>query len=143
MEWRNDEHWRGMFANPGGSRQDAQAQDLEAMKPLVEEEALLLNEDESRPGRGQRRTERHASSSTEIDKVASRSDVGGGVPRQGVQRDLLPLAGRARRSTISTEWSRPPHPFSRTGVPPRQAQRPIPELQGRFPIRVELGRLST
>jgi len=81
----------------------------------------------------------------EIDKIASRSEGGGGgeVSRQGVQRDLLPLV---EGTTVSTKYGmiRTDHIlFIASGA--FHLAKPsdlIPELQGRFPIRVELDSLS-
>ena len=65
------------------------------------------------------------------------------VSRQGVQRDLLPIV-EARRSTPSTARSRPT--ISSSSLPGAfHTSKPsdlIPELQGRFPIRVELKALT-
>jgi ATP-dependent HslUV protease ATP-binding subunit HslU len=81
----------------------------------------------------------------EIDKVAKRGDtVGGGdVSREGVQRDLLPLV---EGSNVSTKYGtvKTDHIlFIASGA--FHLAKPsdlIPELQGRFPIRVELSALS-
>ena len=80
----------------------------------------------------------------EIDKITSRSDAqGADVSRQGVQRDLLPLV---EGTTVSTKYGmiRTDHIlFIASGA--FHLARPsdlIPELQGRFPIRVELESLS-
>jgi hypothetical protein len=80
----------------------------------------------------------------EIDKVASRSEHGGAdVSRQGVQRDLLPLV---EGTTVNTKYGivKTDHIlFIASGA--FHLAKPsdlIPELQGRFPIRVELGSLS-
>jgi len=80
----------------------------------------------------------------EIDKVAKRSDVGGAdVSREGVQRDLLPLV---EGSTVSTKYGmiKTDHIlFIASGA--FHLSKPsdlIPELQGRFPIRVELSSLT-
>ena len=80
----------------------------------------------------------------EIDKVCARSDArGGDVSREGVQRDLLPLV---EGSTVSTKYGsvRTDHIlFIASGA--FHLAKPsdlIPELQGRFPIRVELTALS-
>ncbi|MDE2297472.1 MAG: AAA family ATPase, partial [Burkholderiales bacterium] len=80
----------------------------------------------------------------EIDKVTSRSDSGGAdVSRQGVQRDLLPLV---EGTTVNTKYGmvKTDHMlFIASGA--FHLTKPsdlIPELQGRFPIRVELGSLS-
>ena len=81
----------------------------------------------------------------EIDKVARRADtMGADVSREGVQRDLLPLV---EGCTVSTRYGmvRTDHVlFIASGA--FTVAKPsdlIPELQGRFPIRVELGALST
>jgi ATP-dependent HslUV protease ATP-binding subunit HslU len=80
----------------------------------------------------------------EIDKVASRAEgQGAEVSRQGVQRDLLPLVEGTRVSTkyglVKTDHIL----FIASGA--FHLAKPsdlIPELQGRFPIRVELAALS-
>src|SRR5690606_32282964 len=81
----------------------------------------------------------------EIDKIAARADTHGtDVSRQGVQRDLLPLV---EGTTVNTRYGaiRTDHIlFIASGA--FHLSRPsdlIPELQGRFPIRVELDSLST
>src|SRR5207302_870729 len=80
----------------------------------------------------------------EIDKITTRGDVGGpDVSRQGVQRDLLPLV---EGTTVSTRYGmvKTDHIlFIASGA--FHLAKPsdlIPELQGRFPIRVELDSLS-
>ena len=80
----------------------------------------------------------------EIDKIASRSELqGADVSRQGVQRDLLPLV---EGTTVSTRYGmvKTDHIlFIAAGA--FHFAKPsdlIPELQGRFPIRVELDSLS-
>ena len=80
----------------------------------------------------------------EIDKVATRSEAqGADVSRQGVQRDLLPLV---EGTAVSTKYGvvRTDHIlFIAAGA--FHVSKPsdmIPELQGRFPIRVELKSLS-
>ena len=80
----------------------------------------------------------------EIDKIASRSEVAGAdVSRQGVQRDLLPLV---EGTSVSTKYGmvKTDHIlFIASGA--FHFAKPsdlIPELQGRFPIRVELDSLS-
>jgi ATP-dependent HslUV protease ATP-binding subunit HslU len=80
----------------------------------------------------------------EIDKIASRSEMhGADVSRQGVQRDLLPLV---EGTTIATKYGmvKTDHIlFIASGA--FHLSKPsdlIPELQGRFPIRVELDSLS-
>src|SRR3546814_4500783 len=80
----------------------------------------------------------------EVDKIATRQEHSGGdVSRQGVQRDLLPLV---EGTTVNTKYGmvRTDHIlFVASGA--FHLSRPsdlIPELQGRFPIRVELDSLS-
>ena len=82
----------------------------------------------------------------EIDKIASRSSKAGGGPdvsREGVQRDLLPLVEGA---TVTTKHGmvRTDHIlFIASGA--FHVSKPsdlIPEMQGRFPIRVEMHSLS-
>src|SRR5690606_24238906 len=80
----------------------------------------------------------------EIDKIATRQESSGSdVSRQGVQRDLLPLV---EGTTVNTRYGmvRTDHIlFIASGA--FHLSRPsdlIPELQGRFPIRVELESLS-
>lgn len=79
----------------------------------------------------------------EIDKVAKRSEHGGDVSREGVQRDLLPLiegsAVNTKYGTIKTDHIL----FITSGA--FHLAKPsdlIPELQGRLPIRVELNALT-
>ena len=81
----------------------------------------------------------------ELDKVARRSEThGADVSREGVQRDLLPLV---EGSTVTTKYGmvRTDHIlFIASGA--FHVSKPsdlIPELQGRFPIRVELKSLTT
>jgi ATP-dependent HslUV protease ATP-binding subunit HslU len=81
----------------------------------------------------------------EIDKVANRQGAGGGpdVSREGVQRDLLPVV---EGSTVTTKYGpvQTDHIlFVASGA--FSVSKPsdlIPELQGRFPIRVELSALT-
>src|SRR5690606_37150359 len=76
----------------------------------------------------------------EIDKIAGRSEGGNpSISREGVQRDLLPLV---EGSTVSTKYGpvKTDHMlFIAAGA--FHVSKPsdlIPELQGRFPVRVEL-----
>jgi ATP-dependent HslUV protease ATP-binding subunit HslU len=140
------EQLKGLFSQMGqGRRQTRKLKLGEALKLLVDEEAgKLVNEDDIRAS-----ALAHAEGNgivfiDEIDKVASRSEHGGAeVSRQGVQRDLLPLV---EGTTVSTKYGhvKTDHMlFIASGafhlVKPSDL---IPELQGRFPIRVELGSLS-
>ena len=113
---------------------------------LVEEEAArLVNEDEVRDAAIESCEQHGIVFIDEIDKVAKRGEnIGGGdVSREGVQRDLLPLV---EGSTVSTKYGsvNTDHIlFIASGA--FHLAKPsdlIPELQGRFPIRVELAALS-
>ncbi|WP_119153829.1 ATP-dependent protease ATPase subunit HslU [Caldimonas tepidiphila] len=140
------EQLRGMFASLGNQRRKTRKLKIaEAMKLLVDEEAArLLNEDEVRAQAVHNAEQNGIVFIDEIDKVASRSETGGAeVSRQGVQRDLLPLV---EGTTVNTKYGmvKTDHIlFIASGA--FHLSKPsdlIPELQGRFPIRVELGSLS-
>jgi len=81
----------------------------------------------------------------EIDKIAVKGDKGGGpdVSREGVQRDILPIVEGA---TVNTKWGQVNTDhilFIAAGA--FNVSKPsdlIPELQGRFPLRVELDSLG-
>ena len=143
------EQLKSMIGNLGaGKRKLRRVKIGEAMKLLVDEEAgKLLNEDEVRAYALKNLEQNGIVFIDEIDKVASRSLEGGSsadVSRQGVQRDLLPLV---EGTTVSTKYGmvRTDHIlFIASGA--FHLSKPsdlIPELQGRFPIRVELDSLST
>ncbi|HMN93505.1 MAG TPA: ATP-dependent protease ATPase subunit HslU [Hydrogenophaga sp.] len=140
------EQLRGMFSQFGAEkRRTRRIRIADAMKQLVEEEAAkLVNEDEIKSRALQNAEQNGIVFIDEIDKVASRSEVSGAdVSRQGVQRDLLPLV---EGTTVSTKHGmvKTDHIlFIASGA--FHLSRPsdlIPELQGRFPIRVELQSLS-
>ncbi|MGW8128141.1 MAG: ATP-dependent protease ATPase subunit HslU [Stenotrophomonas sp.] len=138
---------RSMFANLGGAKSNKRTLTIKAARPLlVEEEAgKLVNEDDIRTAAIEACEQHGIVFIDEIDKVAKRGDnVGGGdVSREGVQRDLLPLV---EGSNVSTKYGtvKTDHIlFIASGA--FHLAKPsdlIPELQGRFPIRVELGALS-
>jgi ATP-dependent HslUV protease ATP-binding subunit HslU len=137
---------QGMFQNLGGGRRKARKLKIrDATKLLVEEEAARLINDEELKARAVANVEQNGIVFLdEIDKIASRSEViGADVSRQGVQRDLLPLV---EGTTISTKYGmiQTDHIlFIASGA--FHLSKPsdlIPELQGRFPIRVELNSLS-
>ena len=119
----------------------------DAMQQLTEEEsASLVDEDDIRQRALQQVEQNGIVFIDEIDKIASRGQQGsanGEVSRQGVQRDLLPLV---EGTTVNTKYGlvRTDHVlFIASGA--FHLSRPsdlIPELQGRFPIRVELESLS-
>ncbi|GIX24273.1 MAG: ATP-dependent protease ATPase subunit HslU [Tepidimonas ignava] len=140
------EQLRGLFSQFGaGKRKTRKLKIAEAMKLLVDEEAAkLINEDDIRARAVANAEQNGIVFIDEIDKVASRSDVGGAdVSRQGVQRDLLPLV---EGTTVNTKYGmvKTDHIlFIASGA--FHLSKPsdlIPELQGRFPIRVELEPLS-
>jgi len=140
------EQIRSMFANMGQTRSKKRKLTVrEAQKLLIDEEASkLVNEDEIKAGALRAVEQNGIVFLDEIDKVASRSDTqGADVSRQGVQRDLLPLV---EGTTVSTKYGmvRTDHIlFIASGA--FHVAKPsdlIPELQGRFPIRVELESLS-
>ncbi len=140
------EQLRGMFSQMGQERRKTRKLKIaEALKLLAEEEAAkLVNEDEIKTRALQNAEQNGIVFIDEIDKVAARQEASGAdVSRQGVQRDLLPLV---EGTTVSTKYGmvKTDHIlFIASGA--FHLAKPsdlIPELQGRFPIRVELGSLS-
>ncbi|ENO95765.1 ATP-dependent protease ATPase subunit HslU [Thauera phenylacetica] len=137
---------QGMFQNLGGGKKKLRKLQIrEALKLLADEEAARLINDEEVKLEAVRAVEQNGIVFLdEVDKIAARSDVhGADVSRQGVQRDLLPLV---EGTTISTKYGmiKTDHIlFIASGA--FHLSKPsdlIPELQGRFPIRVELESLS-
>ena len=138
---------RQMFSNLGGGKAQKRTLSIKAARPLLleEEAGKLVNEDDIRTAAIEACEQHGIVFIDEIDKVAKRGDnVGGGdVSREGVQRDLLPLV---EGSNVSTKYGtiKTDHIlFIASGA--FHLAKPsdlIPELQGRFPIRVELGALS-
>ena len=137
---------QGMFQNISGSKKKTRKLKIkDAFKILTEEEAAkLINEDEIKIQALNNVEENGIVFIDELDKVARRSDaVGADVSREGVQRDLLPLV---EGCTITTKYGmvKTDHIlFIASGA--FHTSKPsdlIPELQGRFPIRVELNALS-
>ena len=137
---------QGMFQNMGSGRKKSRKLKIpEAMKLLVDEEAAkLINDEEVKLDAVKNVEQNGIVFLDEIDKIASRSDAhGADVSRQGVQRDLLPLV---EGTTVSTKYGmiKTDHIlFIASGA--FHLAKPsdlIPELQGRFPIRVELESLS-
>jgi ATP-dependent HslUV protease ATP-binding subunit HslU len=137
---------QGMFQNMGGGRRKTRKLKVgEAMKLITDEEAAkLVNEDDLKTRALANVEQNGIVFIDEIDKIATRSEIGGAdVSRQGVQRDLLPLV---EGTTVSTKYGmvKTDHIlFIASGA--FHLARPsdlIPEMQGRFPIRVELNSLS-
>ena len=138
---------QSMFQNLGAQRAKPRKLKVrEAMKLLVEEEASkLVNEEELRARAIANAEQNGIVFIDEIDKVCRRQDsYGADVSREGVQRDLLPLVEgctvNTKYGTIKTDHVL----FIASGA--FHISKPsdlIPELQGRFPIRVELTPLKT
>ena len=137
---------RTMFVNIGkGQTSKKKMKVKEAMRLLVDEEAdKMVNEEDVRREALEAVEQTGIVFIDEIDKICSReSGHSGEVSRQGVQRDLLPLV---EGTTVSTKYGlvKTDHIlFVASGA--FSLSKPsdlIPELQGRFPIRVELGSLS-
>ena len=137
---------QGMFQNLSGSRKRMRKLRIrDAMKMLTEEEAAKLVNDDDLKARALAVVEQNGIVFLdEIDKITARGEThGADVSRQGVQRDLLPLV---EGTTVTTKYGmvRTDHVlFIASGA--FHLSKPsdlIPELQGRFPIRVELESLS-
>jgi ATP-dependent HslUV protease ATP-binding subunit HslU len=137
---------QGMLSNLGSGRRKLRRLKIkEALELLTEEEAVrLVNDDELKTRALANAEQNGIVFLDEIDKITSRSELqGADVSRQGVQRDLLPLV---EGTTVSTRYGmvKTDHIlFIASGA--FHMAKPsdlIPELQGRFPIRVELDSLS-
>ena len=137
---------QSMFSNLGGNRtKERKVKVREAMKLLVDEEAAkMVNEEELKLTALRNAEQNGIVFIDEIDKIARRQEThGADVSREGVQRDLLPLV---EGSTVSTKHGvvKTDHIlFIASGA--FHMSKPsdlIPELQGRFPIRVELDALK-
>ena len=133
---------QSMFQNLGaGKGRPRKMKVREAAKLLLDEEAgKLLNEEELRAAAVRNAEQNGIVFIDEIDKVCRRQDTyGADVSREGVQRDLLPLV---EGCTVTTKYGpiKTDHVlFIASGA--FHVAKPsdlIPELQGRFPIRVEL-----
>ncbi|MBB3214814.1 ATP-dependent HslUV protease ATP-binding subunit HslU [Herbaspirillum sp. Sphag1AN] len=139
------EQIKSMFSGISNNRKKSRKVKIrEAMKLLIEEEAAkLVNEDELRQKAIANVEQNGIVFLDEIDKIATRSQTGAEVSRAGVQRDLLPLV---EGTTVNTKYGmiKTDHIlFIASGA--FHLAKPsdlIPELQGRFPIRVELDSLS-
>ncbi len=137
---------QGMLSNLGGGRKKLRRMKIrEALELITDEEAGRLVNDDDLKTRALANAEQNGIVFLdEIDKITSRSEMqGADVSRQGVQRDLLPLV---EGTTVSTRYGmvKTDHIlFIASGA--FHLSKPsdlIPELQGRFPIRVELDSLS-
>jgi ATP-dependent HslUV protease ATP-binding subunit HslU len=137
---------QSMFQNVSGGKRNKRKLKVEAaMKLLTDEEASRMINDEDIKLKALTAVEQNGIVFLdEIDKVARRAEtMGADVSREGVQRDLLPLV---EGCTVSTRYGmvRTDHVlFIASGA--FSVSKPsdlIPELQGRFPIRVELDALS-
>jgi ATP-dependent HslUV protease ATP-binding subunit HslU len=137
---------QGMFQQLSGARRKLTRMRVpDALKALTDEEAAKLLSDDEIKARALANVEQNGIVFLdEIDKIASRQEMhGADVSRQGVQRDLLPLV---EGTSVSTKYGmvRTDHIlFIASGA--FHLAKPsdlIPELQGRFPIRVELSSLS-
>ena len=140
------EQLRGMFSQMGQEKRKVRKLKIsEALQLITDEEAAkLVNEDDVKSRAIENLEQNGIVFIDEIDKVATRQETSGSdVSRQGVQRDLLPLV---EGTSVSTKYGivKTDHIlFIASGA--FHLSKPsdlIPELQGRFPIRVELGSLS-
>jgi len=136
---------QGMFQNLDNNKTSTRKLPVkEAFKLLSEEHAeKLVNEDDIKLQAIEAVEQHGIVFLDEIDKVCKRSENGGDVSREGVQRDLLPLV---EGSTVTTKYGMIKTDyilFIASGA--FHLTKPsdlIPELQGRFPIRVELEALT-
>ena len=140
------EQLKGLFSQLGSGRKTTRKLKIgEALKALADEEAAkLVNEEEVRARALHKAEQNGIVFIDEIDKVAARGNTqGADVSRQGVQRDLLPLVEgttvQTKHGMVKTDHML----FIASGA--FHLAKPsdlIPELQGRFPIRVELQALG-
>jgi ATP-dependent HslUV protease ATP-binding subunit HslU len=138
---------QGLFQNLGGGKTRSRTLKIkDAYRILVDEEAAkMINEEELKLKAVENVEQNGIVFLDELDKVARRAEShGADVSREGVQRDLLPLV---EGCTVNTKYGmvRTDHIlFIASGA--FHLSKPsdlIPELQGRFPIRVELAALTT
>jgi ATP-dependent HslUV protease ATP-binding subunit HslU len=137
---------RGMFQSLAGQRSQKRKLTIAQARPLlIEDEAgELVNDEEIKTLALTNCEQNGIVFIDEIDKIAQRGEwSGAGVSREGVQRDLLPLV---EGSSVSTKYGivKTDHIlFIASGA--FSLAKPsdlVPELQGRFPIRVELAALT-
>jgi ATP-dependent HslUV protease ATP-binding subunit HslU len=137
---------QGMFQNMGGGRRKQRKLKIrDAFRMLADEEAgRLVNEEDLRAKALANVEQNGIVFIDEFDKITARQESSGAdVSRQGVQRDLLPLV---EGTTVTTKYGmvKTDHIlFIASGA--FHLSKPsdlIPEMQGRFPIRVELDSLT-
>lgn len=138
---------QNLFQNISGDKKKATRLKINKARMLLQDEeaSKLINEEDLKAQAIESVEQNGIVFLDEIDKVARRANQTGGadVSREGVQRDLLPLV---EGSAISTKYGmiKTDHIlFIASGA--FHVSKPsdlIPELQGRFPIRVELKALS-
>ncbi|HEY0229877.1 MAG TPA: ATP-dependent protease ATPase subunit HslU [Dokdonella sp.] len=137
---------RGMFQSLAGQRSQTRKLSIAQARPLLleEEAGKLVNDEEIKTQAINSCEQNGIVFIDEIDKIAQRGEwSGAGVSREGVQRDLLPLV---EGSAVSTKYGivKTDHIlFIASGA--FSLAKPsdlVPELQGRFPIRVELSALT-
>ena len=137
---------QGMFKNLSNTKTKTQKMKIkDALLVVAEQEAKkLVNDNDIKQDAITQVEQNGIVFIDEIDKVSSRANASGAdVPREGVQRDLLPLV---EGSTVNTKHGpvKTDHIlFIASGA--FHLSKPsdlIPELQGRLPIRVELSALS-
>ena len=137
---------QGMFQSLGGNRTRTKRMKVnDALRVLTEEEAgKLINEEELKSRALQNAEQNGIVFIDEIDKIARRQEtLGADVSREGVQRDLLPLVEGCTVATKHGSLKTDHVLFIASGA--FHMSKPsdlIPELQGRFPIRVELDSLK-
>lgn len=151
-----------MFQLPGTEQMGMQMQDMlgnllpkrtkkrklrikEARKVLIQQEAQKLVDMDEVTQESIRRAENHGIIFIdEIDKIAGKEGRGPDVSREGVQRDILPII---EGSTVMTKYGPVKTDYilfiAAGAFHMAKPSDLIPELQGRFPIRVELTSLST
>lgn len=137
---------QGMFQNMGRNKTKKRKLKIkDALKVLIDEEAgKLINDEEIKTAAVANAEENGIVFLDEIDKISGRQESSGSeVSRQGVQRDLLPLV---EGTTVTTKYGmvKTDHILF-VGSGAFHLTKPsdlIPELQGRFPIRVELSSLT-
>jgi ATP-dependent HslUV protease ATP-binding subunit HslU len=136
----------GIFNSFGGNQKRKRVTVARAREIIMAEETDKLIDREKVSEEAKQRVEQTGIIFIdEIDKIAAKGERGGGldVSREGVQRDILPIVEGA---TVNTKWGQinTDHIlFIAAGA--FNVSKPsdlIPELQGRFPLRVELDSLG-